>query len=248
MKINQVQSDVVNKEVTQEHVAEDFDRYSIDYEDKVNDAISFGGLEHSFYIDVKRNEILRQASIKFKDLKKLNVLDLGCGIGAYHAGLEGKFNQLHGIDVSKQSVDYAKNNNNHVLYESYDGDSLPYPDNHFDLVFSICVMHHVPPANWGNFIKEIHRTLKSGGVALIFEHNPYNPATQYIVRTCEIDKDAVLLAPRYMRKLFNQTGFGGIYTRTIFTILPIGKILSYIDRGLGCLPFGAQYYLNATKI
>ncbi len=44
---------------TQEQVAEDFDRLTQDYEAQINAAISFGGSEHSFYIDVKRDHLLR---------------------------------------------------------------------------------------------------------------------------------------------------------------------------------------------
>jgi hypothetical protein len=54
----------------------------------------------------------------------------------------------------------------------------------------VCVMHHVPLPQWTSF------ALRTGGLALAFGHNPYNPATQYIVKTCDIDKDAVLLRRR----------------------------------------------------
>jgi ubiquinone/menaquinone biosynthesis C-methylase UbiE len=233
--------------VSQEQVAADFDRLTETYEDQINEVLAFGGREHSFYIDVKRNEILRLAAARFDDLAALDVLDLGCGIGAYHPGLEGRFRQLHGIDVSARSVDVARQKHPSVRYESFDGGALPYPDNRFDLMFTICVMHHVPSAHWQHFVEEMHRTLKPGGMALVFEHNPYNPATQYIVRTCEIDKDAVLLRPMRVRQLFGDAGFAQVKTRTILSVPPVGRLLSGIDSLFGHLPFGAQYYMSAIK-
>jgi ubiquinone/menaquinone biosynthesis C-methylase UbiE len=233
--------------VTQLQVAEDFDSITESYEAQINDAIAFGGREHSFYIDVKRDEILRQAARHFGDIAALDVLDLGCGIGAYHAGLQGKFRQLHGIDVSERSIAMATQNHPEVAYKSFDGGRLPYPERRFDLIFTICVMHHVPTGQWPSFTAEMFRVLKPGGLALVFEHNPYNPATQYIVQTCPIDKDAVLLRPGTSRGLFAEAGFKDIQTRTMLSVPPAGRLLAAADRLLGHLPFGAQYYLTATR-
>jgi ubiquinone/menaquinone biosynthesis C-methylase UbiE len=233
--------------VTQGKVAEDFDRFTESYETIINDAISFGGREHAFYIDVKRDAIVRLAADYFGDLEKLDVLDLGCGIGAYHPGLEGKFHELHGIDVSERSIDYAKARAPFVHYETFDGGRLPYTDARFDLAYTICVMHHVPPAKWQEFVAEMRRVLKPGGLALVFEHNPYNPATQYIVRSCEIDKDAVLLRPGALRRMFRGAAFDHVRTRTILSVPPSGAFLASVDDLLGHLPFGAQYYLAAQR-
>jgi SAM-dependent methyltransferase len=233
--------------VTQGQVADDFDRLRETYEDKINAAISFGGQEHSFYIDIKRDHIVRLAAARFGDLAKLDVLDLGCGLGAYHPGLKGKFHQLHGIDVSAQSIELARERHPFVLYESFDGGTLPYPDASFDLAFTVCVMHHVPPPQWEAFTAEMYRVLKPGGLALVFEHNPYNPATQYIVKTCDIDKDAVLLRPGQLRALFSAAHFEEVHTRSVLSVPPINAPLARLDQAFGHLPFGAQYYLSGAK-
>ncbi|MGH1418073.1 MAG: class I SAM-dependent methyltransferase [Hyphomicrobiaceae bacterium] len=233
--------------VNQKQVAEDFDRLTEVYEDKINEALAFGGQEHGFYIDVKKDHLLRLAKAYFGRTSQLDVLDLGCGIGAYHARLDGKFRQLHGFDVSARSVEVAREKHPSIKYESSDGGVLPYPSDSFDLIFTICVMHHVPTGQWVHFVNEMFRVLKPAGLAVVFEHNPYNPATQYIVRSCEIDKDAVLLRPAKLRKLFKEPGFADINTKTILSVPPIGTALSRLDSMLGYLPFGAQYYLSAVK-
>lgn len=233
-------------QVTQEQVAQDFDRLVDDYESKINAAISFGGREHAFYIDVKRNWILELIKRHLGDARDLDVLDLGCGIGGYHAELNGRFNELHGIDVSSRSIAFARQRHSWVRYETFEGGVLPYESGRFDVVFTVCVMHHVPPKQWHEITAEMHRVLKPGGLVLVFEHNPYNPATQYIVRSCEIDKDAVLLRPGALRALFRKADFKDIVTRSILTVPPVG-VLSRVDRVLGYLPFGAQYFLSALK-
>lgn len=233
--------------ITQAQVAKDFDDVAGAYEDKINSALSFAGREHAFYIDVKREHILRLAAQHFADVKSLDVLDLGCGLGAYHSGLEGKFRKLHGIDVSERSIELAAARHSFVNYSSFDGLRLPYREGQFSLVFTVCVMHHVPPPQWTAFVAEMHRVIKPGGLALVFEHNPYNPATQYIVKTCDIDKDAVLLRPGKLRGLFTRAGFKDVHTRTIISVPPAGQLLSSLDSMLGHLPFGAQYYLSGLK-
>jgi ubiquinone/menaquinone biosynthesis C-methylase UbiE len=235
------------QQVTQAHVAKDFDNVAGAYEDKINSALSFAGREHAFYVDVKREHILRLAQRHFPDVKSLDVLDLGCGLGAYHPGLEGKFRELHGIDVSERSIELAAARHPFVQYSSFDGVRLPYSDGQFSLAFTVCVMHHVPPPQWRTFVAEMHRVIKPGGLALVFEHNPYNPATQYIVKTCDIDKDAVLLRPGKLRGLFINAGFKDVHTRTIISVPPAGQFLSGLDTLLGHLPFGAQYYLSGLK-
>jgi hypothetical protein len=108
-------------------------------------------------------------------------------------------------------------------------------------------MHHVPPPQWESFVAEAHRVVVPGGLMLVFEHNPFNPLTQYVVRSCDLDKDAVLLRPAKLRRMFTAAGFTDAYTRTIISVPPAGRFLTNLDSLLGNLPFGAQYYLSATK-
>jgi SAM-dependent methyltransferase len=233
---------------SQQQVGEDFDQITQNYERDINQALAFSGMEHGFFIDVKRDRLVDFVREHFdRDPADLDTLDLGCGLGAYHPRLKGVFHELHGIDVSAESIRLAAAEHPFVHYASFDGDILPYADSRFDVIFTICVMHHVPPANWPQFLDEMRRVLKPGGLAVVFEHNPYNPATQYIVRSCPIDKDAVLIRPGKLRHMFDAAGFSGIRTRTLLSVPPKGRVLSALDTALGHLPFGAQYSLRATK-
>ncbi len=144
-------------QVTQSQVARDFDNVATDYEDQINSAIAFAGREHAFYIDIKREHILRLARKHFRDLRDLDVLDLGCGLGAYHSGLEGKFRELNGVDVSARSIELAAAQHPFVHYSTFDGIRLPYRDGQFSIVFTVCVMHHVPPPQWTRFAAEMFR-------------------------------------------------------------------------------------------
>jgi SAM-dependent methyltransferase len=204
-------------------------------------------MEHSFFVNVKRDHILRLAKAHFAELTELDVLDLGCGVGVYHPELNGRFRELHGLDISEQSIRIASEKHPWVRYETYDGIQLPYKSDRFSIVFAVCVMHHVPPMQWGLVMTELYRVIKPNGLLLIFEHNPYNPVTQYIVKNCDIDKDAVLLKPQKMKSLAAMAGFEQVCTRTIISVPPSNSLLKLIDSAFGYLPFGAQYYLTGVK-
>lgn len=50
-------------------------------------------------------------------------------------------------------------------YDLEGGKPLPFPDNHFDRVFSICVIEHLTSAARRGLMKELGRVLKPGGTA-----------------------------------------------------------------------------------
>jgi len=231
----------------QNKVAQDFDRFRDTYTQQISDAVSFSRLERGFFISVKSECLMRLARAHFGDLGRIAALDLGCGIGEYHEGLANVFGSLSAIDVSEQSVDYARARNPTVRYQSYAGGRLPYDSESFDLVFAICVIHHVPPALWDGFAAEMYRVVRPGGLAVVLEHNPLNPATQYIVRTCPIDEEATLLSKSRTARLLRRARFVVRQSRTILSVPPVNGVTRFLDRVLGHLPFGAQYYVTGEK-
>lgn len=49
----------------------------------------------------------------------------------------------------------------------YDGNTLPFPDNHFDKVFSCLVFHQLNAETKASCLKELYRVLKPSGILLI---------------------------------------------------------------------------------
>ena len=89
-------------------------------------------------------------------------------------------------------------------FEVYDGGNFPFADESFYLVFIAAVFHHVDFALHQALIKEITRALKKGGRLVLFEHNPLNPLTRYLVKTCVFDLQTKLLLHYYTGKLLMQ--------------------------------------------
>lgn len=230
----------------QAQTAKTFDSYKDTYSEAVDAAVSFTGLSTDFFTRVKADYISDIVAAHFGPGAALSALDVGCGIGNYHGLLSPKFKSLSGVDVSSACVDTARQRNTQVDYKVYDGGTLPYADASFDVAFTICVMHHVPPANWETFAREMRRVLKPGGLALVFEHNPRNPLTMRAVNTCPFDADAVLLRSEKTEELFRKAGFSGIRSRFILSVPPANALLRRVDRLFSGLPFGGQYYVAAT--
>lgn len=228
-------------------IARTFDEHEAEYSKTVNDALSFSGLDVDFFTRVKADYIVDLVKSHFRDATGLRMLDIGCGVGNFHPLLAPHFVRIDGVDISPSSIERGQANNPEVNYQCYDGDRLPFDDNTFDLAITVCVMHHVPPASWPNFAREMHRVVRSGGLALVFEHNPVNPVAVHVVNNCPFDEDAILLRAPKITKLFSDAGFESIKVRSIITIPPFNGLFRGIDRLFSRLPLGAQYYVAATK-
>lgn len=221
----------------------EFDAYRRYYENDINKAIAFSGKSHDFFTKVKADALLELLENLPRRGSTLDVLDVGCGHGAIHPFMQGSARpiRLTGIDVAGQVIEMAKENNPGIDYLAYDGKRIPFDDAKFDAAFTICVMHHVPPPQWPSFLSEMRRVVKPGGLIAIAEHNPLNPLTSWIVRTCPLDKNAVLLWPGRLQALMKSGGFEGIERRFILFTPIEQKFFSNLDRALSWLPLGAQY-------
>jgi SAM-dependent methyltransferase len=140
----------------------------------------------------------------------------------------------------------ARERNPDVLYHVGDGSRLPFEDGEYDLTFTSCVLHHVPPAERGAFVRELGRVTRPGGLVVVFEHNPLNPLTRLAVRRCEFDEDALLLGRGETRQRLTQAGLRAAEERYILFFPWRGRLLERAEQALAPVPLGAQYYVAAT--
>ncbi|HQR80082.1 MAG TPA: class I SAM-dependent methyltransferase [Actinomycetota bacterium] len=94
-------------------------------------------------------------------------LELGCGTGFFLLNLKlgGVLDEGHVTDLSPGMVDVAKRNAAHLGFDLEgrvaDAETLPYPDDSFDLVIGHAVLHHIPDLDQA--MSEVLRVLKPGG-------------------------------------------------------------------------------------
>src|SRR6202035_5550062 len=96
-------------------------------------------------------------------------------------------------------------------------------------------------------ISEMVRVTRPEGVVAIFEHNPFNPLTRRAVNTCELDRDAILLAPRETVELLKESAEVEPQVRH-YLFSPLGgSIGCSLDRQFQNVPLGGQYVAWAQR-
>lgn len=219
----------------------EFDDYATSYEATVNRSLAFTGLKVDLFTRIKADYIKAVLAEEFTHPGRVDALDIGCGVGTIHPHILQSLGTLSGVDVSADSIARARADHPGVRYETYEGRRLPFANASFDLAYTICVMHHVPPSQWQEFAAEMKRVLRPGGVALVFEHNPYNLLTRYTVARCEFDADAVLLTARRTEALLSGAGFHDVASRYIAAIPATGPLVRSVEGAFARVPLGAQY-------
>jgi ubiquinone/menaquinone biosynthesis C-methylase UbiE len=99
------------------------------------------------------------------------VMEIGCGTGyaMLNLGLAGVLEEAWGCDISRGMLEVCQENADRlgikVHLEQADAESLPYPDEYFDMVIGHAVLHHLPDLDAS--LREIRRVLKPGGKCVI---------------------------------------------------------------------------------
>jgi len=224
-----------------------FDDYIDSYKNTVQHSIDFIGQDVDFFIEIKARMLLQLAQKHLGRLEDISALDIGSGVGLVDRYIAPYLKSLTGVDVEQGVIEKANNNNKDINYLLYDGKRLPFDDNSYDLAFAINVLHHVPVDLWQNFVNEMHRVIKPGGLAVIFEHNPANPLTRKVVRGCEFDRDAVLVPHSKLKKLFVSSGLKAKDEAFIIFFPFKGSFFRFIEKFLKPVPLGAQQFVAAKK-
>lgn len=96
------------------------------------------------------------------------ILDLGCGNGRLLEIFKGKSIDYIGVDNSEKLIEIAKKNHPNSKFQVADALILPFPNNYFDKVYSIAVLHYIPSEEFRiRFVKEAKRVLKPNGLLLL---------------------------------------------------------------------------------
>lgn len=119
-----------------------------------------------------RDEIIKIAGIQPGE----SVLDVGCGTGELTLAaksLTGSTGEVHGLDASLNMIEYARQK---AVQKGADIEfrvglieNISFPDNHFDIVLSSLMMHHLPEDLKKKGLAEIFRVLAPAGRLLVVD-------------------------------------------------------------------------------
>jgi ubiquinone/menaquinone biosynthesis C-methylase UbiE len=101
------------------------------------------------------------------------VLDFGCGCARTLAWFMKAHPdvEFHGSDVDAEAIEWCSRNLPDGHFERNDYlPPLPYPDSHFDVVYCVSVFTHLNEGMQDQWLAELHRVLKPGGLLLFTVH------------------------------------------------------------------------------
>ena len=219
----------------------DFDEYAESYQKILQKQLSFFDRNEEYFAKYKIAIIKKYTNVIPK-----KILEYGCGVGRNLKYLRQHFKQseIYATDISKKSIDIAKGDNPTVQFFFLGEDTIV---DKFDLIFIAQVFHHIRPELRHKVMEDISNLLKEGGNIFIFEHNPYNPITRYLVNTCIFDTDAVLLKKKELIKLLIDSNLSINICRYTLFLPSFLKKLRVFESMLGYLPLGGQYFISANK-
>ena len=220
---------------------DNFDQFAESYDEILREQLKFFGEEHEYFSEYKIKIIK-----KYLDKTPNKILEYGCGIGRNLKYLRQEFHdaEIYACDISENSVEIAKKNNPSINVFRIDDNKV---SQDFDLIFIAMVFHHVEVGERLNLLNSIYRLLSKKGSLFVFEHNPYNIVTRYLVNTCPFDGDAVLIKRREMESLISNANFNICLGRYTLYFPYFLRKLRFLESILGHVPLGGQYFIKAFK-
>jgi SAM-dependent methyltransferase len=109
------------------------------------------------------------AVMGFNDFAGARLLEVGCGMGTDLLQFARGGAKVTGVDLTPRSIEISRQ---HLAvygergdFAITDGESLPFADESFDVVYSNGVLHHTPDT--AGAVREVHRVVRPGGQARV---------------------------------------------------------------------------------
>ncbi len=226
--------------------AQQFDKHADTYDADLNEALSASG-ESKEYFAQKRVDWL-QACVRRLRVQPRNALDYGCGIGDTSVILAQVFNleSVIGLDISPRSLEVARLRHaaGPCRFSRFDEHV---PAANVDLVYCNGTFHHIPVAERASTVDYIRNCLRPGGLFTLWENNPWNPGTRYVMAQCAFDHDAITLTPPQAARLLRAGGFEIVSTSYLFFFPRFLKLFRFLEPLFSKVPLGAQYQVLCRK-
>ena len=223
-----------------------FDDFAVSYDHALAMGLSATGEDREFFAR-GRIKLLRKRldGLQFRPHR---AMEFGCGTGSnlpLLLEIAGADSAL-GLDVSDKSLDVARTSLNSDAI-TFARPSEYRPDAQIDLAFCNGVFHHIDPAMRASVLQYVRDCLRPGGLFALWENNPWNPGTRYVMSRIPFDKDAITLTLAEGRRLLETAGFRIVSSDYAFIFPHALRWLRGLEGPLCRLPIGGQYQLLAMN-
>ena len=166
------------------------------------------------------------------------VLEVGCGTGNYIVAVESLIGcSCWGIDPSEQMLSKARKRAEKIIFQLGKAEKLDFPQDFFDLVFSVDVIHHMGSIR--DYFQEVYRVLKTGGKLCTVTDSEWiirnrQPLAVYFPETVEVDLGRY---PRVseLREIMKGAGFSQITENTVEFSHQLTEVQAYRDKAFSSL-------------
>lgn len=226
--------------------APEFDQYAGSYDAALARGLSVSGEDKDYF--ARRRVAWLAQRLRPLHISITTILDFGCGTGGSARHLLNIFPKARyrGVDVSAVSIEEARRNHGgeRIFFDTLERHT---PDGAIDLVFCNGVFHHIPPPQRSAALDCVRQSLRAGGLFALWENNPWNPGTRYVMSRIPFDHGAVTLSAPEGRTLLQWAGFEVLETRFLFIFPRALRGLRGLEPLLSRCPLGAQYQILARK-
>ena len=173
--------------------------------------INFGGYH---YIEGRWEKVAKEMAKHYKLPKNPKILDVGCGKGYLLFDFLKVIPdaKLFGIDISNYAIENSKEEIRDCL-QIGSAIKLPWPDNYFDLVFSINTFHNLHNYDLEPALRELERVGKDNKYICVESYRTEEEKANllYWQVTCES-----FCTPEEWEWWFKHTGYTGDYSFIYF--------------------------------
>jgi SAM-dependent methyltransferase len=226
--------------------APEFDQFAGDYDAALNRGISLSGEGKDYFIERRVDWTARCLSRLGAPGHGISVMDYGCGTGSAFVKLRETFkaHRVIGVDVSTAELAVAK--------KDYPWSIVCTPeevgtDLAVDLAYSNGTFHHIPPEHRAGALALVFRSLKPGGLFALWENNPWNPGTRWVMSRIPFDRDAITLSMLETKRRVRAAGFQVVRTDFLFIFPKMLAPLRALEPLVSRVPMGAQYQVLCRR-
>jgi SAM-dependent methyltransferase len=227
-----------------------FDSYTETYKEIINRSSRLSGERYEYFAELRVKLMQGELASRTGRNDGFSILDFGCGIGETARIMSVLFpaSEVTGIDESGESVARAVSLClPKTAFFTIGEATLPFASERFDAVYSNGTFHHIRWERHAEVIGEILRSMKHGGYLFIFENNPRNPLMLRAMKNNPFDTGLAAIPPARLVEIGRKAGLCHVRTKYYFFFPRILKALRPLEKLLGRVPFGAQYYVLFRK-
>ncbi len=225
-----------------------FDKYAETYDSDCMRGLALSGESSAYFARGRAAHLARWWARSGRPAPQ-TIIDYGCGTGEGTLALAAEFSDARviGLDISAEAIERAvsRGSQERVEFDHVQRGQTSIP--RAELLHMNGVLHHVDPADRDRLLKMQSSALASKGVMALFENNPLNPGTRWVMSRIPFDRDAAPLRPSEAIRRIDACGLHVEQTSYLFWFPRFLAVLRRLEPFLETIPFGARYAVFASK-